>query len=249
MGIDERTYLVLALRYKELFSGQDDGGTGGGAEVPYEIDGHLTEIDTGRIDAEYMNSRFDRYLKLVNLNPKPSKELVDQALDDLHKTFATLTQEEQKYAGIFLRDIERGDVVVEEGKTLRDYITEYQVRAKDDQIHRMSDTFGMDEPLLRRIMSLKLTETNINEYGRLDQLKKTVDEGKVRAYFEALQGASVPAFKVNMMVDSLLRRFLLEGGFDVMLDDSTSQSIACDSDEPQKPLKVADKAGAPYRDR
>jgi type I restriction enzyme R subunit len=212
LNFDEKTYLILALRYKELFSGGDKSWDG---DVPFEIDGHLTEIDTGKIDADYMNSRFDKYLKLVNLDPKPSKELVDQALDDLHKTFATLTQEEQKYAGIFLRDIERGDVVVGAGKTLRDYITEYQVRSKDDQIHRVADIFGMSEEKLREMTRLKLTEANINEYGRFDGLKDTVDKEKARAYFERQQGAKVPAFKVNMLVDWQLRRFLLEGGFDM----------------------------------
>lgn len=38
---------------------------------------------------------------------------------------------------------------------------------------------------------------------------------KARAYFERQQGANVPAFKVNILIDSILRRFLLEGGFDV----------------------------------
>lgn len=37
-----------------------------------------------------------------------------------HKTFATLSQEEQKYANIFLHDIQRGDVEVTVGKSLRD---------------------------------------------------------------------------------------------------------------------------------
>ena len=212
MTIDEKTYLILALRYKELFSGSNVGGS---ESVPFEIDGHLTEIDTGKIDADYMNSRFDKYLKLVNLSPKPSQELVTQALNEVHKTFATLTQEEQKYAAIFLHDIERGDVIVEPEKTLRDYITEYQVRAKDDQIHRMADIFGMSESKLREMMILKLSEANINEYGRFDSLKDTVDKAKARAFFEHQQGGSVSAPKVNILLDKLLRQFLLEGGFDV----------------------------------
>ena len=212
IAFDENTYLVLALRYKELFSG---GRAGDPGAVPFEIDGHITEIDTGKIDADYMNSRFDKYLKLVNLDQKPSKELVDQALDALHKTFATLTQEEQKYAGIFLRDIERGDIVIEAGKTLRDYITEYQVRAKDDQIYRMADIFGMCEAKLREMMNLKLTEANINEYGRFDSLKATIDKVKARAFFEKQHGASMSSLQVNIQLDKLLRRFLLEGGFDV----------------------------------
>jgi type I restriction enzyme R subunit len=210
---DENDYLILALRYKELFSDRDGAGRGG--EIPYEIEGYLTEIDTGRIDAEYMNSRFEKYLKLKNLNPKPSKELVEEALDDLHKTFATLTQEEQKYAELFLHDIERGDVFVEEGKTFRDYITEYQVKAKDDRIHRIADILGMNEPKLREMMNLKLTEANINEYGRFDSLKDTVDRAKARAYFEWKQGAAISPFKASNLIDEFLRKFLLEGGFDV----------------------------------
>jgi type I restriction enzyme R subunit len=213
MAFDENTYLILALRYKELFSG--DNGADSCGEVPFDITGHLTEIDTGKIDADYMNSRFDKYLKLMNLDPQPSKELIDQALDDLHKTFATLTQEEQRYANIFLHDIERGDVLVEEGKTLRDYITEYQVKAKDDQIHRMADIFGMSESKLREMMSLKLAEANINEFGRFDSLKDTVDKAKARAFFEKQQGASISPPKVNILLDKLLRKFLLEGGFEV----------------------------------
>lgn len=213
MAFDEKNWLVLALRYKELFSDADSGD--GEGDAPFEIDGHLTEIDTGKIDADYMNSRFDKYFKLLNLNPKPSEKLVEQALNDLHKTFATLTQEEQKYAGIFLRDIERGEVVVEAGKSLRDYITEYQAQAKSDQIHHMAKTFGVNESELRKMMGLKLNETNINEYGRFDRLKDTIDKAKARAFFEKQQGTNVSPPKVNILLDKLLRRFLLEGGIDV----------------------------------
>lgn len=212
MSFDENTYLILALRYKELFS--DSGADGGIEDVPFEIDGHLTEIDTGKIDADYMNSRFDKYLKLVNIS-ETSKELIEQALDDLHKTFATLTQEEQKYANIFLHDIQSGDVVAAAGKTLRDYITEYQAKAKDEQIHRVVDIFGINEAHLRALLNRKLTEANINEYGLFDELKDTVDKGKARSYFEEQQGVSVPPYKVNMLIDDLMRRFLLAGGFDI----------------------------------
>lgn len=207
---DKNDYLVLALRYKELWG--SDGGCGGGGEeeAPYDLDGHLTEIDTGKIDADYMNSRFAKYLKALQ-----AKEEVEQVKSDLHKTFATLTQDEQKYAGIFLRDIERGDVIVEDGKTLRDYITEYQARAKADQIHHVAVALGLDEAKLRDMMGLKLTEANINEYGRFDALKATVDMEKTRAFFADQQGAAVSLFKANSLLDGFLRKFLLEGGFDI----------------------------------
>ena len=62
-----------------------------------------------------MNSRFDKYLKLIRQEGS-SEESIEQAKAELHKTFAALTQEEQKYANIFLHDIERGDVIAEDGK-------------------------------------------------------------------------------------------------------------------------------------
>ena len=34
-----------------------------GGDVPFDITGYLTEIDTGKIDADYMNSCFDKFLK------------------------------------------------------------------------------------------------------------------------------------------------------------------------------------------
>ena len=213
---DEKTYLVLVLRYKELSGG---GGGTGEDDVPYDLVGYITEIDTGLIDAEYMNSRFEKYLKLLSLEGA-TQEAVEQAETELHKTFATLSQEEQKYANIFLHDIQRGDVVVAEGKTLRDYITEYLSKAKDDQIHRLAVSLGIDEEKLRNIMSLKLNSTNINEFGRYDELKKTVDKAKAKEYFEKIEETKIIPPKVNIKVDNLLREFILSGGFDIKMPET-----------------------------
>lgn len=75
------------------------------------------------------------------------------------------------------------------GKTLRDYITEYQYRAKNDQIHRCAEIFGLDEEKLRNLMKLGLNEKNIREFGRFDELKKTVDKSKAKAFFEKKKNA------------------------------------------------------------
>ena len=211
--IDENTYLILVLRYKELFGG---GGNVCSDDVPYDLEGYITEIDTGLIDSDYMNSRFDKYIKLLNVEGITQEDL-EQAKSELHKTFATLSQEEQKYANIFLHDIQRGDVEVDEGKTLRDYINKYLLRAKDDQIHRLSLAVGVDEKILRDIMSLRLNEANINEFGRYNELKKTVDKTKAKDYFEKIEGVKLIPPKVNIKVDNLLRDFIIRGGFDIKM--------------------------------
>ena len=212
LSFNENIYLILALRYRELFN--DGGGDGLGGDIPFEIEGHLTEIDTGKIDSDYMNSRFEKYLKTLK-SKNVDKEELQKTLDELHKSFATLTQEEQKYAGIFLRDVQRGNVNLETGKTFKDYVTEYIFNAKNDQIHKVSTILGLDESKLRNMMDLGVNEKNINEYGRFTELKDTVDKNKAKEYFEKLEGKKIPPFKINIRVHNLLQKFIIERGFEI----------------------------------
>lgn len=212
LNLDETIYKVLALRYKELLSSGQKPELG--EDIPYDITGYLTTIDTDDIDVDYMNSRFDKYLKLLT-QEGAGAEAIKQAKDELHKTFATLSQEEQKFADIFLHDIQRGDVVPEEGKTLRDYITEYRARAKNDQIHRLAVALGLDEDRLRKMIASGVTEMNINEFARFDDLKATVDKEKAKFWFETKEGVEIIPPKLWPKIDNLLRTFIISGGFDL----------------------------------
>ena len=216
VALNEVTYKILVQRYKELFG--PGSGAGGGEDVPYDIDGYLIAIDTEKIDVDYMNSRFEKYLKLLH-QQGASADVIKQAEDELHKTFASLTQEEQKFANIFLHDIQSGDVEPEDGKMFRDYITKYISKAKDDQIHRVAVILGLEESKLRAMMSIHITDANINEFGRFDTLKATADKKKAKTYFEAIEGKSIIPPKVPMKIDRLLRDFILRGGFDITLPD------------------------------
>ena len=211
---DERTFKVLALRYKELFTPNPDGSENDpDDDVPYAVNSYLTTIDTADIDTDYMNSRFEKYLKIF-YQEGAEAEAIHQAETELHKTFATLSQEEQKYANIFLHDIQSGAVVPQPGKTLREYIAEYIAQKQNDQIHKVAEVFGLDEKKLRAFMRANITEANINEFGRFDDLKATVDKAKAKAYFEAIEGTKLIPPKVPVKYDKLLREFIVSGGFD-----------------------------------
>ena len=218
LGIDEQTYLILALRYKELASESHGGNGGRFGEPSFDIVGNLTEIDTGVIDANYMNSRFEKYQRILKQEGANSDD-IQNTVDELHKSFASLTQEEQKIAGIFLNDVQRGEASLEEGKTFRDYITDYQAASKHRQVEKLTQLFATDATAfnqkLNALIFAGVNTKNINEFARFDALKNCVDKTKAKAYFEQRDGTALTAFNVNREVDKLLETFILDGGFDL----------------------------------
>ena len=91
----------------------------------------------------------------------------------------------------------------------------YRSNAHDDRIHRFSSILGMDEAKLREFMERHVSEDNINEFGLFDNLKMTVDNSKAKEYFERIEGKEIKPFRVPAKVDKLLRKFILDGAFDV----------------------------------
>ena len=216
--IEKDTYGILLQRYKELRK-DNSGGGNGGEEIIFEIDPYLTEQDTGTIDYNYMNSRFEKWKKQL-IQPDISPETLEATLEELHKSFAFLSQEEQKLANIFLNDVQSGDVSLQEGKTLSDYIAMYGANIKNNQIQSLHDYFGCEQKLVLDLLSANVSAENINEYGRFDALKNTVVKEQAQSYFAAVDGKKMPMFRVNNRVDQLLKNFILAGGIDLPKPES-----------------------------
>ncbi|WP_145573939.1 type I restriction endonuclease subunit R, EcoR124 family [Yersinia mollaretii] len=215
LAIDEQTYLSLVLRYKELV-GKGDGGGAGGGDVPFDISGYLTEIDTGKIDADYMNSRFDKFLK--ELNQHQDSASIETTLNELHKSFASLTQSEQKYAKLFLHDLQRGDAQLIEGHTFRDYINTYKNNAENAQLNAVVNALGLDKERLIALMADSVNDKSLNDFGRFDALKDSVDKEKAKVYFEKQDGVTLPLFKLNIRIDQFLKQFILAQTDDFLSD-------------------------------
>lgn len=199
--IDHVSYIALVNRYKELFQ---QGSGASNYDLPYDIQGHITEIDTGTIDNNYMNSQFKKYLKLINTDE------AEQALSELHKSFSSLSIEDQKFAYVFLSDVQSGAIIVDESKTLIDYIAEYKAKAQNDEIAQVASSLGIDENKLRNIILQRPNSQTLDAYGRFNDLVSTANTNKAKDFFEKQQGKTLPPFMVRMEVDNYLRKFILK---------------------------------------
>lgn len=240
--LDEPTYLTLLQRYKELASG---GGGGMGGDVPFDIDTHIVEINTDAIDANFMNSRFDKFLKLIQQGDA-EQEAIDSTLSELHKSFAMLSREDQKFANLFIRDVRAGNIVVDPYKTFRDYIASYRKRAEDARIARVVRRLGCYEEQLRDLLSRKVTEDNFKEFGKFDELVASVDMGKAAKFFTVVEQGNYRAFKLRMYVYNYLKSFVLNGGVDPYADffdgDKRSRSERVDSDQATRSYEDSDSS-------
>lgn len=206
VACSEDDYLTLLNRYKELV---EDGGDGepGTAVQAFDINTHITHIDTDRIDATYLDSRFEKYLKARKDN-LPAEELA-ALLEELHASFARLPREDQEYANLWLHDMISGDAVLEDGKTVMDYVNDYKRSHQDRQIGQLVWAVGVDEAQVRALLLAGVSEATIDEFGRFTALKGTVDSERAKRYFEQREGRTMSPFFVNREVEKLLRAFVL----------------------------------------
>lgn len=207
VDLTENVYVALIARYKELVE-TDGGDETGRSEVPaFEIDTHITHIDTDRIDADYLNDKFKKYVRARKDN-LPADEL-HALLEDVHASFARLSSGDQVYANLWLHDVASGDAVLMEGNTVEDYINDYKQTHLDRQIDQLVEATSVKEAMLRELLAAQVTQDNIDEYGRFSNLKASVDFLQTKRYLERREGTSLTPFKINREAEKLLRGFIL----------------------------------------
>lgn len=212
LDFNEMTYLILVQRYKELFHKTATTNF----DLPYDINTRIIEIQTDSIDDEYMNSKFQIYLKTLNNGDFAAKE---KALNELHKTFAMLTSTEQKYAKIFLHQVESGEIIVDNSKTLHEYITELHIKYNNDYIHKISLGFGINEEKFRNLILAGATYENINVFGRYDELLDEIDINKTKSYLEKRDNKEYTLREARIQADKELVQIILNGGVDELTDE------------------------------
>lgn len=207
MELDEQTYLILLQRYREMIGG--DGHQGNDHEFDFPVDTYITETGTGAIDAEYINSKFVRFIKRLYAEG-PGSEPTREALQELHKTFASLPQKDQRTAILILHDIQRGDLRPEAGKTIQDYINEYQLKELHKQIVILSEATGVNISMMENLMLANPTEENLDDFNRFAELRLTLDQAKTRTFITRVEGVEPKARMVSAKGAKLLKDFILD---------------------------------------
>lgn len=230
MHFDYNTYMTLLQRYKELPS----GGGGVGEEPPFEIDTHITEINTDAIDADYMNSRFDKFFRLWQQGDF-DLDAMDQTLKDLHKSYSVLPRDQQRYADLFISDVQSGNVTVDPAMTFRDYIARYMRRAEDARVARIVRRLGCREELLRKLLERRVTEANYKEFGYFDELVASADRGKAEKFFTVIERDNYRKFRLNMYISRYLKKFVISGGVDPYADVIDSRRKPAEADHDSQP--------------
>ena len=195
LNFDQETYDKLLARYKDLFKESPSNG-GGSDDVPFDLRSHINEIETDKIDQNYMNARFEKWLKTIGGTEEAA------ALEELHHSFATLSKEDQKFAELFLHDVQSGDIKLDSDLALSDYITTYKQKDANDKVLKIIKDLGLDGDLLRAMLARKYTSENL-DLGRLNDLKETVDREKAKVYFNEKR-----IIFLNIRIDEFLRELI-----------------------------------------
>ena len=197
LNFDQETYDKLLARYKDLFKESLSGG-GGSDDVPFDLRSHINEIETDKIDQNYMNARFEKWLKTIGGIEEAA------ALEELHHSFATLSKEDQKFAELFLHDVQSGDIKLDPNLALSDYITTYKQKDANDKVLKVIKDLGLDGDSLRAMLARKYTRENL-DLGKFNALKATVDKEKAKVYFKENR-----MIFLNKRIDEFLREFIID---------------------------------------
>lgn len=242
--IDEQTYNILLQRYRELFEGRG-GGEGGESDV-YRLEAYIKETGVGTIDAEYINSKFIKFVKNLYTSG-PGSDLVKEAQRELHQAFASLSQRDQRTASKILHDIQSGDLRLSPGKTIYDYINDYQKRECSRQVYSLYEATGLDLDKLKDIVNSDVNEQNINEQGRFDDLMDTLDKDKGVDFVKKVLNKDIKKMFLMTTITSIIRRFILNPedrakiifayqNASAILDVNIPEEIPEEEEQPQQPV-------------
>lgn len=202
---NEKTYKILEMRYQDLT--HRSGTRGGVPGTGYNLPTILSEMAMDKIDSDYLESHFKIFVPTIISNI--SEDEKDIAVENFKKELASLPSIQQHYAYQIIEDIKNGILVVEDSKTLAEYIQEYMAVDSSERIRKMANVFGLDSAAFEKIVTTSTNEKELNEHDRFNALLKTVDNEKANKFFLERDGVDLKGLKLKSQVNKELKEFIL----------------------------------------
>lgn len=177
LTFDEKTYHILAMRYLDLIHNGNISSSI--ASCSYALNSVLSEMEMDRIDADYLEVHFKKVVPII----ANGENDIENILEEFKKECSILSAIDQKYADVIMKDIKNKILIVDESKTLSEYISEYKENNTKKKIKEVSDIFELNENLLYEMVKNTTSEKNINDNSRLTNLKDSANKAKRKEYF------------------------------------------------------------------
>lgn len=203
-------YLILKTRYSEIFHG--GGGKGSPDEATLDIDPTISRYDAERIDFDYLDTRFNAFRTALMNDVSP--EECARIQREFSESVAILSQNDQRIASTIIGDLRSGKLMTDFDESFRSILLRYRSDKMKDQIHSLSVSMGLNEQMLRDIVSRNpKNDAELYSMNQMENLINGMDRGKARIYLEKMTGESVLDFLVPIKARIYLRNFIINGGF------------------------------------
>lgn len=202
LRFNEFEFEIIRNRYKELYDAVVKSNTTKTVQIPpYDVDPSLIEMASHKINYEYMEKNFKKYIKEIPIYG-PDGDKAIEVLKELRRSFSYLSQDEQKIANLLVNEIQSGDRIVKEGDTLNDLINQYKITKRDKSITSFCKTYLIPENKFIKFVKECTTHSNINQYGALDKL---IDSCDIRTLASKLNKTP---FQTRVDLTSLVKNFI-----------------------------------------
>ena len=99
---------------------------------------------------------------------------------------------------------------MEYGKTIQDYINEYQLKELYEQMKILTEATGVNLSMLKNIMTSGVTEENLDDFNRFSDLRITSDNTKTKLFLEKVTGKVIASPFVMARWTKVLKDFILD---------------------------------------
>lgn len=207
---DKSTFDILTMRYRELLPSTMPSGATAIQVPPYDIDPSLITTSADKINYDYMEQNFTKYLREIQLYGCDG-ESARQVLDVLRRYFSSLSQEDQKLANIIIHDIQNGELRVDKDEKFIDILNRYRSNKRDKAITAFCQKWFLPEGKFREFAAHYSSLSTINEFGKKTELEKACDKQKLIERLSAERGERVRPLDATLALSDAIIDFMVSG--------------------------------------